>query len=70
MDQLNMNNIKYHEKINTHTQRTKNNTIQRSGFLLNKNIKFNKNETKSKMENSTHSFREMNHDSTRIRIAN
>ena len=30
-------------------------------FLLNKNIKFNKNETESKMENSTHSFRDMNH---------
>ena len=30
-------------------------------FLLNKNIKFNKNETELKMENPTHSFREMNH---------
>ena len=29
-------------------------------FLLNKNINFNKNETESKMENPTHSFREMN----------
>ena len=27
-------------------------------FLLNKNISFNKNETKSKIENPTHSFRE------------
>ena len=34
MDQLNMNNIKHHEKINTHTQITKNNTIQRSGLLF------------------------------------
>ena len=30
-------------------------------FLLNKNINFAKNETESKMENPTHSFREMNH---------
>ena len=30
-------------------------------FLLSKNIKFNKNEMKPKMENSAHSFREMNH---------
>ena len=29
-------------------------------FLLNKNINFNKNKTESKMENPTHSFREMN----------
>ena len=29
--------------------------------MLNKNIEFNKNEKKSKMENSTHSFREMNY---------
>ena len=29
-------------------------------ILLNKNINFNKNETKSKMENPTHSFREIN----------
>ena len=29
-------------------------------ILLNKNINFNKNETESKMENHTHSFREMN----------
>ena len=28
-------------------------------FLLNKNINFNKNEAESKMENSTHIFREM-----------
>ena len=28
-------------------------------FLLNKNINFNKNETESKMENPTYSFREM-----------
>ena len=34
MDQWNMNNIKYHEKINTHTQITENNTIQRSGLLF------------------------------------
>ena len=30
-------------------------------LLLTKNIKFNKNEAESKMENPTHSFREMNH---------
>ena len=29
-------------------------------ILLNKNLNFNKNETKSKMENPTHSFRETN----------
>ena len=29
-------------------------------FLLNKNINFNKNETESKIENPTHSFRETN----------
>ena len=29
-------------------------------FLLNKNINFNKNDTESKMENPTHSLREMN----------
>ena len=29
-------------------------------ILLNKNIHFNKNETKPKMENSTHSFRDTN----------
>ena len=29
-------------------------------ILLNKNVNFNKNETKSKMEDRTHSFREMN----------
>ena len=29
-------------------------------ILLNKNINFNKNETESKMENLTHSFREAN----------
>ena len=29
-------------------------------FLLNKNINFNKNETESKMENPTQSFRETN----------
>ena len=29
-------------------------------ILLNKNINFNKNETESKMENLTHSFRETN----------
>ena len=28
-------------------------------FMLNKNINFNKNETESKMENPTHSFREI-----------
>ena len=33
MDQLNMNNIKYHEKINTHSQITKSNIMQRSGLL-------------------------------------
>ena len=32
-----------------------------SCFLLNKNIKFNKNEMESKMKNPTHSFREMDH---------
>ena len=31
-----------------------------SCILLNKNINFNKNETESKMENPTHSFRETN----------
>ena len=31
-----------------------------SFFLLNKNINFNKNETESKIENPTHSFRETN----------
>ena len=31
-----------------------------SCILLNKNINFNKNETKSKMENPTHSFKETN----------
>ena len=30
-------------------------------FLLNKNVKFNKNEMESKMGNPTHSLREMNH---------
>ena len=30
-------------------------------ILLNKNIKFNKNDTDSKMDNPTHSFRETNH---------
>ena len=34
MDQLNMNNVKHHEKINTHTQITKNYTIQRPGLLF------------------------------------
>ena len=29
-------------------------------ILLNKNINFNKNETESKMENPTHSFRDSN----------
>ena len=29
-----MNNIKYDEKINTHTQILKNNTIKRSGVLF------------------------------------
>ena len=32
MDQWNMNDIKHHEKISTHSQITKNNTIQRSGL--------------------------------------
>ena len=30
-------------------------------FFGDKNIKFKENETESKMENPTHSFREMNH---------
>ena len=30
-------------------------------FLLSKNIKFNKNETESKIENPTHSFRDMHY---------
>ena len=29
-------------------------------ILLNKNVRFNKNKTESKMENPTHSFRETN----------
>ena len=29
--------------------------------MVNKNMKFNKNKTESKMENPTHSFREINH---------
>ena len=33
MDQLNMSNIKHHDKINTHTQRTKNNTAERLLFF-------------------------------------
>ena len=32
-----------------------------SCFLLKKNINFNQNKTESKMENPTHTFREMNH---------
>ena len=32
-NQLNLNNIKHHEKINTHTQIAKNYTIQRPGLL-------------------------------------
>ena len=32
--------------------------LKRPCILLNKNINFNKNETESKMENPTHSFRE------------
>ena len=40
-------------------------------FLLNKDLDFNKNETESKMENPTNSFREMKHfASAHIRIAN
>ena len=42
-------------------------------ILLNKYVNFNKNETESKMENLTHSFREMNlrdKASVHIRIAN
>ena len=35
--------------------------LKRPYLLLNKNVKFNKNEMESKMENPTHSFREMNH---------
>ena len=34
---------------------------KRPCFLLNKNIKFNKNETELKMQNPTYVFREMNH---------
>ena len=34
---------------------------QNAWILLNKNIDFNKNETESKMENPTHSFKETNH---------
>ena len=34
MDQWSMNNIKHHEKINTHTQIANNNSIQRSGQLF------------------------------------
>ena len=34
MNQLDMNDIKYHEKVNAHTQITKNNTIQRSDLLF------------------------------------
>ena len=33
MDQLNMKNIKDHEKVNTHIQTTENNTMQRSVLL-------------------------------------
>ena len=38
MDQLNMNNIKHHEKINTHTQITKNSTYKDLAFFLKSNI--------------------------------
>ena len=31
---MNMDNIEHHEKINMHTQMTKNNTIQRSALLF------------------------------------
>ena len=34
--------------------------VMSSRILLNKNINFNKNEMKSKMENPTHRFRETN----------
>ena len=34
--------------------------LKESEFLLNKNINFNKNKSESKMENATHSFREIN----------
>ena len=34
--------------------------VKESCIQLNKNIKFNKNETESKMKNPTHSFRETN----------
>ena len=37
-------------------------------FLLNKNINFDKNETESKIENPTNSFREMNLVPAQIRI--
>ena len=35
--------------------------LKSSCFSLDKNIKVNKNDTESKMENPTHSFREINH---------
>ena len=37
------------------------NVLKSAYNLFNKNINFNKNETESKMENPTRSFREMNH---------
>ena len=36
--------------------------------LLNKNIKFTKSETKKKMENPTHNFREMNSDDSTHKV--
>ena len=35
--------------------------VKESMLFVNKNIKFNKNETKTKIENPTHSFRKMSH---------
>ena len=43
--------------------------VKESMLIVEQNINFDKNETESKMENPTHSFREMNL-SARIRIAN
>ena len=41
---------------------------KRPYFLLNKNIKFNKNKTEPKMENPTHSFRKINHHGAEISV--
>ena len=43
--------------------------VKESMLIVEQNINFNKNETESKMENPTHSFREMKL-SARVRIAN